>query len=167
MRIEPAILEDARAIAEINVLGWRTAYESFVPAEYLATLSIEQREAHWREVIAAGAPEVLVAREEGGVCGWVAFGDCRDEEDAGEIHAIYVMPSHWSRGVGRALLSSARERLRQLEYRKIILWVFAENARAIRFYRAASFAPDLSSTKEVMFWGKPLKEYRFYCEIEK
>ena len=166
--IEPATLEDGHAIAELHVLTWRAVYQGIVPDEYLATLSIEKREAFWRESIVKGTPELRVARIEGRITGWVATGPCRDEgasPQSGEVWAIYVAPSHWSSGVGRALWLSARERLRHHGYTSVRLWVLAENSRAIRFYVAAGFAPDLSSAKEVTLGGKPLTEVRYEVEI--
>src|SRR2546425_11530804 len=79
MHIAPARLEDARQVAEIHVTTWQSAYQGIVPAEYLASLSVDQREAMWRESIAEGVPELLVAKAEGGMIGWAAFGPCRDE----------------------------------------------------------------------------------------
>jgi len=95
MHIAPARLEDARQVAEIHVTTWQSAYQGIVPAEYLASLSVDQREAMWRESIAEGVPELLVAKAEGGMVGWVAFGPCRDEgspADSAEVWAIYVAP---------------------------------------------------------------------------
>ena len=169
MHIERATLEDAHVIAEIHVLTWRAVYQGIVPAEYLATLSVEKRKALWRESIAKGTPEVWVARIEGCIVGWVASGPCRDagaSPQAGEVWAIYVAPSHWSSGVGRALWRSARERLKQHGYKSVSLWVLAENSRAIKFYLAAGFAPDLLSIKELALGGKRLKEVRYEVDID-
>jgi ribosomal protein S18 acetylase RimI-like enzyme len=169
MHIEPAALEDAHAVAEIHVLTWRAVYQGIVPAEYLAALSIEKREALWRESIAKGTPELRVAKIEGRVVGWIACGPCRDagaSARAGEIWAIYVAPSHWSRGAGRALWLSARERLRQAGYKSVSLWVLADNSRAIKFYLASGFALDLSSSRELRLGGKPLTEVRYEIEID-
>jgi ribosomal protein S18 acetylase RimI-like enzyme len=168
MHVEPATLADARAVAEVHVLAWRAVYEGIVPADYLATLSVEKREAVWRDAIAKGTPELWVARIEGRIVGWVAFGPCRDQDaspQAGEIWAIYVAPAHWSRGVGRALWRTARERLLLDGYQFVSLWVLAENLRAIRFYQAAGFTPDLSLTKELVLGGKPLQEVRYRVGI--
>lgn len=37
MKIEPAVLEDALAIAEIHVLAWQAAYADILSADYLAS----------------------------------------------------------------------------------------------------------------------------------
>ena len=60
----------------------------------------------------------------------------------GELYAIYVIPAWWSAGVGRALLGSVLPALEAEGYRRVVLWVLADNARARRFYERAGFAPD-------------------------
>lgn len=93
MQIVSATLEDAHAIAQVHVLAWRAAYAGIVPAEYLAAQLVGKREAVWRESIIKGTPEVLVAKIEGQLIGWPAFGPSRDEDalhQAGEVWAMYV-----------------------------------------------------------------------------
>jgi ribosomal protein S18 acetylase RimI-like enzyme len=60
----------------------------------------------------------------------------------GELYALYVSPAWWSAGVGRALMSSVLAALEAERYRRVVLWVLADNARARRFYDRAGFAPD-------------------------
>ncbi len=149
MRIEPATANDARAVAQIHVDAWRAAYVGIVPDGYLAALSVDERETMWREAIAAQQPELLVARHDERVIGWVSFGAARDQgalADVGEVWAIYLDPPHVATGAGRALWLAARQRLVERGFRSAILWVLAGNARAIRFYERAGFSlePGLS-----------------------
>jgi L-amino acid N-acyltransferase YncA len=86
--IAAAAATDCRAVAQIHVDAWRVAYDGIVPPEYLAALSVDQREAMWRTAVERGTPRVLVARTTGDVVGWVAYGRCRDDgsgPDVGEI----------------------------------------------------------------------------------
>jgi len=169
MQITPAMLEDARQVAEIHVTTWQSAYQGIVPAEYLASLSVEKREAMWRECIAKGVPELLVAKVEGRMVGWVAFGPCRDEgspPDSAEVWAIYVAPSSWSSGVGRMLWHRSQARMLEQGFRTVSAWVFTQNARAIRFYRAAGFAADSSSVKEFELGGGQMQEIRYGRALE-
>jgi L-amino acid N-acyltransferase YncA len=157
MRIAPAALEDARQVAEIHVATWQSAYQGILPAEYLASLSVGKREAMWRESIVKGVPELLVAKVEGGMVGWAAFGPCRDEgstPDSAEVWAIYVAPPSWSSGVGRMLWQRSQARMLEQGFKTVSAWVFTQNARAIKFYRAAGFAADLSSVKEFALGGR-------------
>jgi ribosomal protein S18 acetylase RimI-like enzyme len=162
--IEPATLTDARRVAEVHVQAWQTAYVGIVPDEYLASLSVEKRKTMWREAIEKQVPELLVARVGGEVAGWVAFDASRDKDavaGAGEIWALYLDPSHWAAGVGRALLQCARERLVERGFGRISLWVLAANARAIRFYEAGGFTLDPGSAQTFELGGRTLQELRY------
>ncbi|TMI05265.1 MAG: GNAT family N-acetyltransferase, partial [Betaproteobacteria bacterium] len=110
-----------------------------------------------------------VAKVEGGMVGWVAFGPCRDEgspPDCAEVWAIYVAPSSWSSGVGRMLWHRAQARMLEQGFKTVSAWVFTQNARAIRFYRAAGFAADLSSVKEFELGGGQVQEIRYARALE-
>ena len=164
MRIEAAVFEDCHAIAEVHVTSWQQAYVGIVPNEYLAGLSISAREASWQEAIRAGTPDVLVARNESNVVGFVAYGPSRDQNalaNCGEVWALYVLSSSWSAGVGRALWLAALERLRlQGISNSITLWVLSANTRGRRFYTAAGFVPEPASEKEFSLGGATLREIR-------
>jgi GNAT superfamily N-acetyltransferase len=62
--------------------------------------------------------------------------------ETGELYTLYVVPAHWSTGVGRALTDAALDGLRTAGYGRVVLWTLTENARARRFYAKAGFAPD-------------------------
>ena len=84
MNISHAAPEDAPAIARVQVRSWQVAYENILPTAHLATLTTEKREAMWRESISRGSPQLLVARDDDGIVGFVAFGTCRDENAAAD-----------------------------------------------------------------------------------
>ena len=169
MIVRPAKPDDAREIAEIHVRTWQAAYPGIVPAEYLASLRVERYESMWREKIAQGSPELLVAVGDETMLGWVAFGASRDNGAASsdaEIWAIYVSPSHWSKGVGRVLWSHAHARLRSLGFTSIGLWAFPENERAGKFYRGLGFEVEESSTKKFPLGGVSLNEIHYVRAID-
>lgn len=58
------------------------------------------------------------------------------------MYALYVAPAWWSTGAGRALMGSALSALATNGYRRAVLWVLADNARARRFYDRAGFGAD-------------------------
>src|SRR5687767_8378580 len=61
MVITPASPEDLGGVAAVHVESWRSAYADILPFEYLAGLSVQRREAMWREVLAEGRSELTVA----------------------------------------------------------------------------------------------------------
>lgn len=168
MQVTHALPEDARAVAEIHVDTWRAAYASIVSAEYLAAQSVERRQAGWGQCIAAGTPELLVAKDNGVVQGWINFGASRDEgapQSEAEIWALYVSPAFWSTGTGRLLWLRAKELIVAQGFRSCSLWVFPQNARAIRFYQAAGFVADPSPPKNFELGGQQLQEVRYVCPL--
>lgn len=167
--IEPAQAADARGIAQVHVASWREAYRELLPADYLASLSVESRETGWRRDIESGPSRVVVARaEDGRIIGFANFGACRDADapaGRGELWAIYLEPGHWSCGVGRALCARALHELATQGYVSVSLWVMVGNARAIRFYERAGFACEPGSMKTFELGGVTLGELRFQREL--
>jgi ribosomal protein S18 acetylase RimI-like enzyme len=164
MQIRAATIEDAHAIAEIHVRTWQVAYPGIVPAEYLASLSVEKYEAMWHDCILVGKPQLLVAAETDHLLGWVAYGPSRDEgvgTDVAEIWAIYVGAHTWGRGVGRLLWAHARKRMHEQGFTSVGLWAFPENTRAGHFYRALGFEIEASSSKQFQLGGSRLNEARY------
>jgi ribosomal protein S18 acetylase RimI-like enzyme len=179
LQIGPAHPEDALEVAALHVSAWRVAYAGILPEEYLAQLSVEARAALWRESILWGTPALCLAREEmpeadgemsgrWRALGFASYGRCRDEDVPdtwGEIWAIYVLPAHWSRGIGRALWRYACAELRRDGYQHVSLWVLADNERAIRFYHRAGLEPDAGVTQTIERGGRSLTEVRYRAAL--
>jgi ribosomal protein S18 acetylase RimI-like enzyme len=168
MDITRAVATDCLAIARVQVRSWQAAYADILPPDYLATLSVEKREVMWREFVTRGSAELLVARDGDSIVGFVACGRCRDDGAASgraEIWAIYVMPSHWSQGIGAGLWGQALRRLRELGYESVSVWVLVENARAIGFYESLGLAADEKSLKAVVIGGKTAGEIRYLKKL--
>jgi ribosomal protein S18 acetylase RimI-like enzyme len=160
--VRPATAADADAIGRVQVETWRAAYRGLMPDEAIAQFDVEARQRQWREWL---APEprpgsgTFVAELDGEVVGFVSVGACHSEDDAGELYAIYVHPSCWDRGAGRALIEDAEESLRAGGFAQAILWVMEGNERAERFYRAAGWMQD--GRKLDTFQGAEIKELRY------
>lgn len=169
IRVRPATVDDARAIAEIHVNSWRAAYRGLVPDDVLARLSVERRETMWRT--AAGSPDsaVLVADRDGVVVGFAQVGATNDLEadptTTGEVIAIYVDPRLYAQGVGRLLMNGAVEELGRRGFVRATLWVFTSNDRARRFYERMGWRPD-GTTKIDQYGDTDMHEVRYMREIE-
>ncbi|MBI3649048.1 MAG: GNAT family N-acetyltransferase [Actinobacteria bacterium] len=146
MRIREATPDDARAIAEVHVASWRWAYRGLIPDDFLANLSVQEREARWREGLSDAGRGCFVAEDAtGGIVGFASYGPPEDEgapEEAGEVYAIYLDEGTAGTGVGRELFAQAAGGLRDLGFDRAFLWVLAANGRARRFYEKAGWAPD-------------------------
>ncbi|MCE2783186.1 N-acetyltransferase family protein [Limnohabitans sp.] len=167
--IRHAVPEDARAVAEIHVDAWRAAYSAILPEAFLASLTVASCQAFWAQVLADKQGDLLVAMASDRMLGWISTGPCRGQDaamDDAEIWALYASPSVWSTGVGCQLWSTARTRLLEQGHRQCRLWVLAQNARAIRFYKAAGFERDEFPAKTFELGGTVVQEIRWSCRLE-
>jgi ribosomal protein S18 acetylase RimI-like enzyme len=103
-------------------------------------------------VSAPAAPGAQASDGGEDVIGFAAFGPERDEDyqpgqppreppehSRAELYGIYVLPSRWSTGAGRALMDGVLSLTEQAGYTDISLWVLEVNIRARRFYEKAGF----------------------------
>jgi ribosomal protein S18 acetylase RimI-like enzyme len=147
VQVRRAVPEDAAAIAAVHVGTWQVAYRGLMADEVLDGLSVAKREHSWREALSADKESaVYVAGEDGAVVGFCAVAAPSRDDDAAagtaEIAAIYVHPDAWRTGVGRALMDVALRDLRAGGWRRVTLWVLAENHQARDFYARFGFEPD-------------------------
>ncbi len=139
MLIREALPNDADRIAKVHVATWQSAYRGIVADDRLDSLTVEACAMTWQDQLTPGKrPElaILVAESaEAGVVGVACGGRNRGQEaefDA-EIYAIYVLPVHQRRGVGRRLFKALAAELVRRRHRGLIVWILAGN-RARRFY---------------------------------
>ena len=135
--IRPARPEDAAGIARVNGDTWRAAYRGIFPDEVLERRGREpdaaERRRRW---IATPGTAVFVAEEEGEVLGFSMAGAPREPlagYDA-ELFAIYVLPAHQGRGLGRRLLFAAAAAMAAAGRRSWFLWTLRDNPAARGFY---------------------------------
>ena len=153
LRIREAVPADARAIAEIHVRSWQTAYRGLLTDDYLDGLSVEDRlEQHRRSLEEPPAGwRTWVAQEGGDVAGFAVTGLSQDAdatERTGEVYAIYLEPERVGTGAGRELFEHAVGDLRERGFDTATLWVLETNDRARRFYEVAGWAHDGTVTGE-------------------
>lgn len=163
MQIRLATIDDAREMAEIHVLSWQVAYRGLIPEAHLQSMSVDRREAKWRENLCDSPAATRVAVDNGCIVGWISTGPCRDDDatpDAGELFAMYLHPDHWRRGIGQSLWDAGRASLIAAGFRTATLWVLTGNDRARRFYEANGFSPDPGHEKTFELCGEVIPELR-------
>jgi len=166
LRIRRATVADARAIAQISVLGWQAAYRGIIPDDFLDGMSVAAREVALESRLAPdegdGAP-AWVAERGGTAIGFVSSGPPRDDDvplPAAEIYAIYVLPDGWRSGAGRALMSTAVDHWLARGATTLTLWVLEANSPARAFYEAVGWTPD-GHRQEIDFGGFERMEIRY------
>lgn len=168
--VRPATARDAKAIAEIHVATWQAAYKDLMPEDYLNQMTLEKRQAYWREAIEYSEPQLLVATDGDQLVGFVGYDRSRDAKTrstVGEIWAIYVAPAHWGQGVGLALWDGARDGLKDEGCTQVTMWVLLRNERALQFCEhAAGFKREMPTLKTVDFGTVKLEEIRLKRAID-
>lgn len=131
MMIRRATLDDADHIAHVHVEGWRSAYKTLLPSEFLADLSEETRKKQWLEILTTTATNefAFVAELEGNVVGFINGGPERTNDPCfvGEFYAIYVLEDYRRREIGTALFRNGIEFLRNCGLNSVKIWVLRDN----------------------------------------
>lgn len=167
MIIRPAVPADATAIAAIHVASWQAAYAGQLPEDFLRGLSVADRRQVWEQRLTAPRQRsrIFVVTAEGVVLGFAAAGPSHDDDataDTAQLHAIYLDPAHWRRGLGRLLHDHVIAALREEGYRLATLWVLGTNVSAREFYGRAGWTADhATQTETIGETGITLEEVRY------
>ena len=145
--IRPASIDDADAVGEVHVRAWQSAYRGVMPDGYLDGLQAQDHATRWREHLIAPSSDVhlLVVVDDHRVVGFASLGPEHGSgapSGIGQLYAINLDPEVWGRGIGRALLNVATDRLRGLGYLEAVLWVVPDNQRARRLYESEGWSDD-------------------------
>ena len=150
VRIRPAAVSDAPAMAAVHVETWRTTYAGLLPDRYLLRLSVPERAERWRVMLARRRSEQVFVAEINAV-GVVGFASCGALRSGfygyrGEVYTLYVLPDWQGRGLGRALLGVSFQDLFDRGISSAFLWVVAGSPN--RFFYEAMGGKILAQRRE-------------------
>lgn len=143
---------EIRGKAYVHWKAWQDAYSGLIDQAYLDNLTIEK----CTDMAFRWLDNLLVAKENDKVIGFVGYGICGDDPFTGEIFSIYILKEYYDKKIGYALMCAALEKLS--DYRKICVWVLEGNRRAIKFYEKCGFQFD--GTKKQIELGTTNTEIR-------
>lgn len=131
MKIREALLKDCPGLARVQVDSYRTAYAGLFPEPYLAQFSYEEQAQDWRAWLATHPDDLLLVAPlpDDQVIGYLlarAQPDIHPGYDA-ELLAMHVRLPDQGRGVGKALLRAAVERLEERGCQSVMLWTLKGN----------------------------------------
>lgn len=137
IRLRPATVADAAALARLHAESWRSAYRGMLGDAYLDGDVHGERTAFWQRALASppANQHVIVAQEGGDLVGFVSlYGD--DHETWGtRIEAVHVAPGRKRQGLGARLMAEAAAWCEAAHPASgIYLHVLQPNVPALRFY---------------------------------
>ena len=128
--------EEKKGKAFVHWRSWHTTYPGLVIREYLDKLTLDKCE----EMAFKWPDNILVAKNEEQVVGFIGYGESTENPNAGEIFALYVLPEYCGKGIGSKLMNAGLDLLQT--YPQVYVWLLKENKNAFRFYLKCGFIPD-------------------------
>ncbi|MGY1822859.1 N-acetyltransferase family protein [Geodermatophilus sp. SYSU D00079] len=169
--------EDAAAIARVQLVTWRTAYRTVLPADVLDDWDEDAATRSWLAAVASPptpAHGVLVALDRDEVVGFAAYGP--PEVDAGEggahpagptteVAALLVEPRWGRRGHGSRLLAAVADSARDSGVARLSVWLPEQDRVSAGFFESAGWAPD-GWVRTLDTGHGPLREVRWHALLE-
>ena len=157
--VRDATLEDAEAIAHVEVMTWQATYAGLLPTELLAGMSVARAHARWlRGIGMSSRPSstyvVLVAEVAGSVVAIASGSAHRGSSRMARLDMLYVLPHFQGLGAGGALLAAFATRMSDAAVTALWVEVLAKNMPARGFYKRRG-ALELSRTW-TFFGTKPV-----------
>lgn len=171
--VRVAWIDDADAVAAVQLRAWPKLYGDVLPAEALpsdhAALATQ-----WRQVLGRtddARNRVLVALERNRVVGFALTSpavdpDCDPIAD-GEVSEITLDPDERGKGHGSRLLQAAVDTLVADRFTRAVTWLVASDDGTRAFLTAAGWAPD-TAHRELDLDGTgttTVKQLRLHCAI--
>lgn len=146
MKIRPARLSDAAAIAEIyneQVLHGTATFDT-------EPRSLEAQK-KWLEAHGEGWP-VIVAEDAGKVVGWASLSRWSERKayDESAENSVYVAKDARGKGLGKALLSALLEEARRKKFHAILARIAEGNPASVKLHESFGFT-RVGVLKEIGF----------------
>jgi predicted N-acetyltransferase YhbS len=139
LHVRQARPEDAAEVARVYIDSWHDTYPGVLPSALLHSMTAKGQTSRWQASIRAQDREIVLVAESDsyGIVGMASLGPVRDGALGfdGEVYTLYVDPSFYGCGAGRALLKGAFAALRRGGMSSCVIWAHARN-HARFFYEA-------------------------------
>lgn len=133
---------DELILARIQTESWRSAFHEILsPEDLIRYTDVAQAEAMYRHVLSKQLARIVIASIGKTPHAIAAWGQNRDNMDKtiAELICIHSMPDNRRKGFGSALMKHVLTEMKTSGYTQVMLWVFAQNIPARRFYEAHGF----------------------------
>jgi len=168
VRLRPAILEDAPALAGLAADAFVAAFgHLYRPEDLAAFLGEHKTPAAFARALADPDKPTQLAEADGTLAGYCqlgmpsAFASKSEAIRPVEIKQLYCDPALTGRGVGAMLMNWALGRTHDLGCDAVQLSVYSENYGAQRFYARYGFA----KIADIDFWVGNQRDAEFLLEL--
>ncbi len=147
---------DEATLAYIQTESWNAGFRGILTEDALAAATqIDRVTMMYRRILEQNYGNLYLLTVDGKPHCIAAWAPTRSEDMPGyaELICIHSLPGNWRKGFGRSMMDTVLRDAADAGYRKIMLWVFEENARARRFYESMGFTtvgkvkPDSAPTE--------------------
>ena len=158
--------EDLKAVADIAIRGWKTAYRGIVDNDYLDNLSVEEN--YQKRIKDYKENGFIVAEKDNEIIGFCRYrigNNYKNEypEVDCELCALYVKPEEKRKGIGKALIEYVKNEFRKNNLNKMIIWCFKNNYPSRVFYE--KMGGKLCGETFCVRGGKEYKEVGFIYDL--
>ncbi len=133
---------DETHLAYIQTESWKAAFRNILPEEILQkTTEINRATAMYKRLLDEHTGNGYIL-EVNGIPHCIAWWDkARDDDmtDYAELICIHSLQDNWRKGYGTKMMKKVLGDIKDAGYTKAMLWVFADNDRARKFYEARGF----------------------------
>jgi GNAT superfamily N-acetyltransferase len=169
--VRPARADDVEAIARVQLVTWRTAYRSLLPASVLDEWDESAAVAAWgAAVLDPPTPghTVLVALDGPAVAGFAAVTPGEGSAPGtttSELGALLVEPRWGRRGHGSRLLAAVVDLASAAGVGALQMWLPEDDAVTSRFLDGAGWAPD-GWVRTLDTGSSTLRQLRWHTMLE-
>lgn len=154
---------DQEVLAYIHAQSWREGFKEILPVEFIErSTDLKKSEKMYERLISEniGNGYILEVSNNPHCIAWWDKSREEDMADYAELICIHSLNDNWNKGYGSIMLNGVLEDIKESGYKKVMLWVFEENKRAIKFYEKFGFR----NTNKCKYF-KDVKECCYFLEF--
>lgn len=158
VNIRRAKMGDENNLAYIQIESWKAAFREIVSAKVLSECTkIEPAIEMYKKLLEEHKGNGWILELDGNphcIAWWDATRE-KDMEKFAELICIHSLKDNWHKGYGGMMMERIFDDIKSAGYSKIMLWVFDNNVRAIKFYETYGFVtsgrkrPALGAVEEM------------------
>ncbi|EET58865.1 acetyltransferase, GNAT family [Marvinbryantia formatexigens DSM 14469] len=142
--IRPLEKKDIKTVCNIVNDNWKNVYTGIVNPFLLSEEGCAERIRQLESDFSTHRLSEYVWEEDSNVEALLSIGDTIDTDITGafEIWRVYVSAKFQGKGIGRLLLDFAQQKAKEQGYKRIVIWAFKDNYRAVSFYQKNGYCID-------------------------